>query len=108
MSIKTDSKSIDEPKNPDQCNLFKLFSILGSKNQIDVLRQKYLNGGVGYGDTKQELFELILEKFKTERTKFKYYNENPREVELALEKGANKASKIADEVLLKVRRKLGF
>ena len=108
MSIKTDSKSIDEPKNPDQCNLFKLFSVIGNKNQIDVLRQKYLNGGVGYGDTKQELFELILEKFKTERTKFKYYNENPREVELALEKGANKASKIADEVLLKVRRKLGF
>ena len=108
MSIKTDSKSIDEPKNPYQCNLFKLFSILVNKNQIDVLRQKYLNGGVSYGDTKQELFELILEKFKTERTKFKYYNENPREVELALEKGANKASKIADEVLLKVRRKLGF
>ena len=61
-----------------------------------------------HGDTKQELFELILEKFKTERTKFKYYNENPREVELALEKGAYKASKIADEVLLKVRSKLGF
>ena len=95
-------------KTADYLGADYTIELVGNKNQIDVLRHKYLNGGVGYGDTKQELFELILEKFKTERTKFKYYNENPREVELALEKGANKASKIADEVLLKVRRKLGF
>ena len=53
-------------------------------------------------------FAKILEKFKLERVKFNYYSEHPEEVEVALAKGANKASKIADEVLLRVRRKLGF
>jgi len=108
MSIMTDSKSIDEPKNPEQCNLFKIYSLMGDQNQVDTLYEKYIDGGVGYGDTKQALFELILEKFKLERVKFNYYNEHPEEVEIALAKGANKASKIADEVLLRVRRKLGF
>ena len=107
MSIITDSKSIHEPKKPDQCNLFKI-QLVRDQSQVDALHKKYINGGIGYGDTKQALFELILEKFKLERIKFNYYIEHPEEVEVALAKGANKASKIADEVLLRVRRKLGF
>ena len=63
---------------------------------------------MGYGHAKQALFELIVEKFKVERAKFNYFSENPQEVEVTLAKGAVKASKIADEVLLRVRRKLGF
>jgi tryptophanyl-tRNA synthetase len=108
MGIKTDSKSVDEPKNPDECILFEIYSILGDQNQVDTLRQKYIKGEIGYGDSKQALFELIMEKFKLERVKFNYYSEHPEEVEVALAKGANKASKIADEVLLRVRKKLGF
>jgi tryptophanyl-tRNA synthetase len=108
MGIKTDSKSVDEPKNPNKCNLFNIYSILGDQNQVDNLRQKYLKGEIGYGDAKQALFELIMEKFKLERVKFNYFSEHPEEVEVALAKGANKASKIADEVLLRVRKKLGF
>lgn len=108
MGIKTDSKSVDEPKNPDECTLFKIYSILGDQSQVDTLRQKYIKGEIGYGDSKQALFELIMEKFKLERVKFNYYSEHPEEVEVALAKGANKASKIADEVLLRVRKKLGF
>ena len=108
MGIKTDSKSINEPKNPDECILFEIYSILGDQNQVNTLRQKYIKGEIGYGDSKQALFELIMEKFKLERVKFNYYSEHPEEVEVALAKGANKASKIADEVLLRVRKKLGF
>ena len=108
MGIKTDSKSVNEPKNPDECILFEIYSILGDQNQVDTLRQKYIAGEIGYGDSKQALFELIMEKFKLERVKFNYYSEHPEEVEVALAKGANKASKIADEVLLRVRKKLGF
>jgi tryptophanyl-tRNA synthetase len=108
MGIKTDSKSVDEPKNPDECTLFKIYSILGDQSQVDTLRQKYIKGEIGYGDSKQALFELIMEKFKLERVKFNYYSEHPEEVEVALAKGANKASKIADDVLLRVRKKLGF
>ena len=108
MGIKTDSKSVNEPKNPDECILFEIYSILGDQNQVNALRQKYIKGEIGYGDSKQALFELIMEKFKLERVKFNYYSEHPEEVEVALAKGANKASKIADEVLLRVRKKLGF
>lgn len=108
MGIQTDSKTLEEPKDPEGCNVFQLYSLLGSPEQIQDLRTQYLAGGMGYGHAKQALFDLILEKFKTEREKFDYFNEHPQEVEIALAKGAEKARKIADEVLLRVRRKLGF
>ncbi len=108
MGIKTDSKTLEEPKEPKNCNVFKLYFLLGDEAQVKALRKEYLTGGMGYGHAKQALFELILEKFKLEREKFNYYQEHPEEVEVALAKGAVKASKIADEVLLRVRRKLGF
>ncbi len=108
MGIKTDSKSVEESKDPEQCNVFKLYALMGSEDQVAQLRQEYLRGGMGYGHAKQALFELILKKFEVERAKFNYYTESPQEVEVALAKGAAQASKIADEVLLRVRRKLGF
>ena len=108
MGIQTDSKSLEEPKDPESCNVFKLYALLGDEAEIEDLRQQYLTGGMGYGHAKQALFELMVEKFKVEREKFSYYQDHPQEVEVALAKGAVKASKIADEVLLRVRRKLGF
>ena len=108
MGIKTDSKTLEEPKEPKNCNVFKLYFLLGDEAQVKALRKEYLTGGMGYGHAKQALFELIIGKFKLEREKFNYYQEHPEEVEVALAKGAVKASKIADEVLLRVRRKLGF
>ena len=108
MSIQTDSKTIEEPKDPENCNVFKIFSLLSNADQIENLKRQYLAGGLGYGEAKQTLFELVLEKFKTEREKYSYYQENPQEVEVALAKGAVKASKVADDVLLRVRRKIGF
>ena len=108
MSVKTDSKTIEEPKDPESCNVFKLFSLIADPGPIEDLKKQYLSGGMGYGHAKQALFRLMVERFKTEREKFNYYQEHPEEVEVALAKGAVKASKIADEVLLRVRRKLGL
>ena len=108
MSVKTDSKTIEEPKDPESCNVFKLFSLIADPGPIEDLKKQYLAGGMGYGHAKQTLFRLMVERFKTEREKFNYYQEHPEEVEVALAKGAVKASKIADEVLLRVRRKLGL
>ena len=108
MSIKTDSKTIEEAKTPESCNVFKLFSLLAEPDSIENLKKQYLVGGMGYGHAKQTLFELIVKKFKTEREKFNYYQDHPEEVEIALAKGAVKASKIADDVLIRVRQKLGF
>ena len=108
MSISTDSIPLDDPKNPDKCNVFKLYSLMASPKEIGFLKAQYLSGGMGYGTAKELLYELILKKFKSERLKFDYYNSNPEEVYTALEKGASKARKIANNVLARVRNKIGY
>lgn len=108
MSIETDSTPLEEPKNPDTCKVFALYQILGTAVQTEELRQKYLAGNFGYGHAKQALFELITERFATEREKYHYYMSNLNEVNVALAEGAAKASETANGVLKRVREKLGF
>ena len=107
-SIVTDSTPLEEPKNPDTCNVFKLYSLLGTPEQIEDLRGKYLAGGFGYGHAKKALLELILERFATERERYRYYTDHLDEVEQKLLEGAEKAAKVADIRLADVRKKLGF
>lgn len=108
MSIITDSKSLEEPKDPDTDTTFSLYSILASNTQIDEMRSKYINGNYGYGHAKQALYELILEQFNSPRDKFNYYMNHLNEVDDALALGAEKAKKVADTVLARVRNKLGY
>lgn len=108
MSIETDSTPLEEPKNPDTCKVFALYSLLGSENQIAEMRKNYLAGNYGYGHAKQALFELITDTFKTERERYNYYITNPDEVERILMDGAKKASVVANAVLNRVRKKLGY
>lgn len=108
MSIITDSTPLEEPKNPDTCNVFALYKLLGNESQTADLRAKYLKGNYGYGHAKQALFELIMDVFKDEREKYKFLMENPTELEKRLEAGELKASKIANETLARVKEKLGF
>ncbi len=108
MKIVTDSTPMEEPKNPDTDNVFALYKILANPEQTEALRDKYLAGNFGYGHAKQALYELIIDKFAKEREKYHYYMEHRDEIEVALEKGAEKAEKIAREVLNRTRQKLGF
>ena len=110
MSIETDSTPLEEPKNPNACKIFNLYKLIASETQITSLQKKYENANkdFGYGHAKQELFELIITQFKTEREKYNYYMDNLKEVDELLKQGAAKASTIADVVLKKVRHKLGF
>jgi tryptophanyl-tRNA synthetase len=108
MKISTDSTPLEEPKDPETCNLFALYKLVASQDQIAEMSANYLNGGYGYGHAKQAFFELLIENFKEERAKYNYYMNNLSEIDSALSKGANKASKTANEVLEKVRVKLGF
>ena len=64
---------LEEPKNPDTCKIFALYKLLANEEQIATMRQNYIGGNYGYGHAKQALFELICEKFKTEREKYNYY-----------------------------------
>ena len=108
MSIETDSTPIEKPKDFENCNVFKIYSLIADKKSIDSLRENYKKGGFGYGHAKQELFNFILEKFKDQRIKFNYYMDNLEEIDSALDIGANKAKLVANEVIGRVRKKLGY
>ncbi len=107
-SIVTDSTPIEEPKNPDTCNVFKLYQLLADVNHIQELRNNYLKGGFGYGHAKNALFELILEKFAEQRKLFSEFMNNPKLLEEKLLTGEKKAQEIANEKLNKVRALLGY
>ena len=108
MSIKTDSTPIEDSKDSESCNVFKIYKLLASEDQISWLKSKYQEGNFGYGDAKQALYELICEKFFTQREKFMYLMENKNLIDIELAKGAEKAKKIAKEVLLRVRNNIGY
>jgi len=108
MGIESDSTPLEDPKNPDTCNVFALYKLVANEEQIAAMRQNYLGGNYGYGHAKQALFELICEKFKLEREKYNYYISNRSELDAILKTGAEKAGVIADSVLKRVRVKLGF
>jgi tryptophanyl-tRNA synthetase len=108
MGIQTDSTPMEEPKNPDTCNVFALYKLLGTSDSISAMRKNYEGGNYGYGHAKQALYELIIDRFSEERSRYNYYMENLNEIDKALEIGAQKATKVADEVLSRVRAKLGY
>ena len=70
MSIVTDSKGLEEPKDPDTCHIFRLYELLASPSEIETMRANYLGGNYGYGHAKNSLLELILTKFSTQREKY--------------------------------------
>ncbi|MDB9793784.1 tryptophan--tRNA ligase [Flavobacteriaceae bacterium] len=108
MGIQTNSTPIDEPKDYESCNVFKLYSLIADQNSINSLKENYLSGGFGYGHAKTELFNYILTKFSKERHSFNYYMSNKEELDKVLKTGAVKANKVAQEVLNRVREKLGY
>jgi tryptophanyl-tRNA synthetase len=108
MKIKTDSTPMEDPKDPDTCNLFALYKLVASPEQIEEMRANYEGGNYGYGHAKQAFYELLIEKFKVEREKYHYYMAHLDEVDGILKQGAEKAHKVADAVLKRVREKLGY
>ena len=108
MSIQTDSTPLEEPKNPDTDNVFAIYTLIASKEQIVKMRANYEGGNYGYGHAKQALYQLILERFSTEREKYNHFMSNLHEIDKALEVGAEKARKVAQGVLQRVRSKIGY
>lgn len=107
-SIVTDSTPLESPKDPDTCNVFKLYCLMASTDQISQLRASYLGGNFGYGHAKKALLDLILEKFHNERIAFEAFMSNPEEIEKSLAAGEEKAKAVATKLLNRVRQKLGF
>jgi len=108
MSIKTDSTPLEDPKNPETDNVFALYKLLASDAQITEMRANYEGGNYGYGHAKQALYELIIDKFSDIRARYHHFMENKNEIDEALKIGAEKATVVANDVLKRVRKKVGY
>ena len=110
LSIETDSTPLEDPKDTATCKIFAIYKLLATETQVAAITEKYKNANkdFGWGHAKQALFELIIEKFKVEREKYAYYMNNKHEVDRLLLQGAEKAREKANEVLQRVRQKLGY
>jgi tryptophanyl-tRNA synthetase len=108
MSIKTDSKGLEEPKDPDNDNVFNLYKLLATDTQIEKMRVNYEGGNYGYGHAKQALYELIIDQFSGVRERYHHFMNNKNEIDEALKIGATKAATVADDVLKRVRTKIGY
>ena len=106
--IITDATPLDEPKNPNICIVFKLYSLVANEAQIAKMRENYQKGGYGYGHAKKELLEVLLHKYKNQREVFDYYISNLKELESKLKIGEKKAELIAKKTISDARQKIGF
>lgn len=108
MSIQTDSTPLEDPKNPETDKVFALYKLVATPAQTEEMRQNYLNGGYGYGHAKTALLEVLLDKYAHARENFNHYLENKQELDAFLLQGAEKAESVANNVLNRVRSKLGL
>ena len=108
MSIKTDSLPIESIKNPNTCNVFKLYSLIGNDTQVKQMKENYEKGGYGYGEAKSQLFNLVLETYSKQRNTYDYLMDNRSEIDQILKEGSIRAKKIADQVIKRVKSKLGI
>ena len=108
QSITTSSTPIEAPKDWKNCNLFNIYKLIATENQVEKMKNNYKKGGYGFGHAKKELIELIVNNYSEQRKNFNYYISNPSEVEKILKEGSHKAQITADKVLKRVRKKLGY
>ncbi|MBU1445872.1 tryptophan--tRNA ligase [Patescibacteria group bacterium] len=108
MSIKTDSTALEDPKNPDSCNVFYLYKLFASNEEIHDLSEKYKSGGFGFGDAKKLLLAKILEYFAPYREKRIELEKNLDYINEVLELGAEKAKKVSGELMDQVKERIGY
>ncbi len=108
MSIVTDSKTVEEPKDPEGNPIFEIYKLFAEKSEIEDFASKFRGGNFGYGDAKKMLFEkanTFLVPFRARRAE---YAQNPEKVREILEKGAEKANFLAAKKMEKIRKKVGL
>jgi tryptophanyl-tRNA synthetase len=108
MSIVTDSVAVDAPKDPATSTIFKLYSLVASKDEIANMRERFLKGGTGYGEFKKELFEKLWEYFTPMRKRREDILRDQSYIDDVLANGARRANAIADQVMDRVRKAVGL
>lgn len=106
-SIVTDSTPVEDPKDPEKCNVFALLKLFSTPSELAEYKERYARGGEGYGIFKGELKEKILKYFEPYKEKREYYLQKPDEVRDILRAGAEKARERAIPVIKKVREAVG-
>jgi tryptophanyl-tRNA synthetase len=108
MRIVTDSTPVEAPKAPDKCNVFALYRLFATEAEVAALRQRYVAGGMGYGEAKQLLFEKCRDYFAPFGDRRKELIENPRLVDQVLADGADRARQIARPMLQRAMSVVGL
>ena len=108
MSIVTDSKPVDEPKDPATSTIFQLFSLVASKDEIAEMGERFRKGGAGYGDFKKQLFEKLWEYFSPMRKRREEILADKLYIDNVLVRGARRANEVADDVMTRVRAAVGL
>lgn len=108
MRIVTDSKGVDEPKDPDTCTVFGLYKAFATAEQTEQLATRYRSGGMGYGHAKQELFELIDAQLAEPRARYAELRADPTGIDAVLERGAALARAAAQRTMTRVRARVGL
>ena len=108
MSVVTDARGVDEPKDPDNCNLYALYKLFSTPDELAALRERYLAPGLKYVDVKKELIERIWNFFAPHREKHDELMARPDTIRDILQYGADKARNVAMETLSQVRDKVGL
>ena len=108
MAIQTDSTPVDEPKDPDACNLYNIFKLFAPVDRLAEVRKLYVEGGAAYGYIKQELVDLIEDYFKDAREKRAELLQDKESLKKILAQGAQKAREKAAPTLDLVRKRVGL
>jgi tryptophanyl-tRNA synthetase len=108
MKIVTDSTPVEEPKDPSKCNVFALLKLVASAEELSQWENRYRSGGMGYGEAKKRLAELLIEYFEPYRQKRAEMENNKDMVKEMLAKGAQRAKAIASQTLVKARKAVGL
>jgi tryptophanyl-tRNA synthetase len=108
MGIVTDSTPLEDPKKPETCTVYKLFSLIAPADAVATMAENYRRGGYGYGHAKKELLQVLLDGFAQERDLFMRLMDDRHELDAQLAKGAARARSVGQEVLRRVRTSLGY
>ena len=108
MRIVTDPTPVEDPKDPDKCNVFQIYRLFLDKDRENALRQRYMAGGLGYGEVKQELFETVRDFFAPYAERRRELLADPDAIRAILARGAEKARYMANKTMRKVRKKAGL
>jgi len=108
MSIQTDSKGLEEPKDPDTCTIFALYKLFATQEQQAEMAERYRAGNYGYGHAKLALFDAYMDFFAPMRKRREELLADPGYVDAVLKRGAERARELAETSMDQIRKAVGL